>query len=490
MPHTPEQFLPLLARHFSHTFTPLQAEAAARLARFAFSPAERPAFILRGYAGTGKTTLVGAFVRALREAERNVVLLAPTGRAAKVLADHAGGEAYTIHRAIYRQRTFNGDDTRFDLDFNKHRGTVFVVDEASMLSRDKSYDGAFGTGCLLEDLIAFVYAAPRCRLLVVGDTAQLPPVGESGSPALQAEVMARYSLDVMQADLTEVVRQEAASSVLAVATALRNRLEAALPGKPSVSVSRHGEVRHLPGDELIEQLVTDYSDYGTEDVIIVTRTNKRANLYNEGIRRRIFDREELPVRGDLVMVVKNNYFWPAQAAKSLSPGERMPLGFVANGDAAEVVRIANVHEQHGFLFADTTLRFPDYAGFELDCRVLLSTLTSESPSLTRDESTQLYERVLADYADIPSKADRMKHVREDPYYNALQLKYAYAVTCHKAQGGQWQRVYIDQGYVPAETPAAEYIRWLYTAVTRTTDRVFLVNWPQSELTWEAEEPNP
>ena len=264
--------------------------------------------------------------------------------------------------------------------------------------------------------------------------------------------------------------------MLSGATMLRQLLQQGFEGIPPINTDPHGEVRALPGNELIESLVSDYQAFGADDVIVVTRSNKRANIYNNGIRSRIFDREEELTRGDLVMAVKNNYFWTEQYAKTLPRDERMPFDFIANGDTAEVVRIRNVHEQYGFRFADATLRFADYDGYELDCRVLLSTLQSESPSLTRDESTRLYESVLEDYQHIPLKKDRMKALRQDPYYNALQIKYAYAVTCHKAQGGQWARVYVDQGYVPDDALGQPYLRWLYTAFTRTTERVYLVNW--------------
>ena len=278
------------------------------------------------------------------------------------------------------------------------------------------------------------------------------------------------------ADLTEVVRQSSESDVLTGATLIRTLLMQGFEGIPPIHTDRQGEVRALPGNELIESLVSDYQTYGADSVIVVTRSNKRANIYNNGIRSRIFDREEQLTRGDLIMAVKNNYFWTEQYAKTLGKDESMPLSFIANGDTAEVVRIRNVHEQYGFLFADATLRFADYDDFEMDCRVLLSTLQSESPSLTRDESNRLYEQVLADYQHIPLKKDRMKALRQDPYYNALQIKYAYAVTCHKAQGGQWARVYVDQGFVPDDVSWSSYLRWLYTAFTRTTERVYLVNW--------------
>lgn len=480
---SPEEILPLLCTEFGFPFTPDQERAAFLLSRFVCTQRDRAACLLRGYAGTGKTSLVGALVKVMRRLHREVVLLAPTGRAAKVFARHAGTAAFTIHRAIYRQETFQGENTRFSLGFNKLRHALFIVDEASMISIGTgSYmDTPFGSGELMDDLISYVYSGEGCRLLLVGDTAQLPPVGEEESPALQPEVLARYGLLVGAADLTQVVRQQRESDVLAGATLLRNLLHEGFEGVPPIHTDPRGEVRVMPGNELIESLEGDYHQFGTDNVIVVTRSNKRANVYNQGIRARIFDREEELSRGDLVMAVKNNYFWIEQLAAQLGKDERLPMSFLANGDAAEVVRIRNVHEQYGFRFADATLRFADYDDFELDCRVLLSTLQSESPSLTREESNRLYEAVLADYAHIPLKKERMKAIRQDAYYNAVQLKYAYAVTCHKAQGGQWARVYVDQGYVPEDAGGASYLRWLYTAFTRTTERVYLVNWPATAL---------
>lgn len=474
-----DEILKLIAQQFAFPFTPSQQQAALLLAHFVTTPKAYAACILRGYAGTGKTSLVGALVKVMHLLKRDVVLLAPTGRAAKVFSHHAGMPAYTIHRVIYRQESFQGEGTRFSLGYNKLRNALFVVDEASMISSGigvMSTDTVFGTGELMDDLIQYVYSGTGCKLLLVGDTAQLPPVGEEDSPALCDEVLRRYGLLVGSASLTEVVRQSSESDVLSGATLLRQLLTEGFEGIPPIHTDAHGEVRALPGNELIESLVGDYQEYGADNVIVVTRSNKRANIYNNGIRSRIFDREDEITRGDLVMAVKNNYYWTEQCAKSLPKDEKMPFNFIANGDTAEVVRIRNVHEQYGFRFADATLRFADYDDFEMDCRLLLSTLQSESPSLTREESNQLYERVLEDYMHIPLKKDRMKALREDPYYNALQIKYAYAVTCHKAQGGQWARVYVDQGFVPADATGASYLRWLYTAFTRTTERVYLVNW--------------
>ena len=474
-----DEILQLISQQFGYPFTPSQQQAATLLSHFVTTPRADAACILRGYAGTGKTSLVGALVKVMRMLKRDVVLLAPTGRAAKVFSHHAGTAAYTIHRVIYRQQTFQGEGTRFSLGFNKLRHALFVVDEASMISSGSGGLGTnalFGTGELMDDLIRYVYSGEGCRLLLVGDTAQLPPVGEEESPALCDDVLKGYGLLVGSASLTEVVHQSKDSDVLSGATLLRTLLTEGFEGIPPIHTDAHGEVRALPGNELIESLVGDYQEYGADNVIVVTRSNKRANIYNNGIRSRIFDREDEITRGDLVMAVKNNYYWTEQCARQLPKDEVMPFNFIANGDTAEVVRIRNVHEQYGFRFADATLRFADYDDFELDCRVLLSTLQSESPSLTHEESNALYERVLEDYMHIPLKKDRMKALRQDSYYNALQIKYAYAVTCHKAQGGQWARVYVDQGYVPDDATGASYLRWLYTAFTRTTERVYLVNW--------------
>ncbi len=489
----------LIAEEFPHPFTPHQAEAVAALAAFVVSPEQQAAFVLRGYAGTGKTSLVGALVRTLKKLHREVVLMAPTGRAAKVFSSHAEEAAYTLHKTIYRQQTFKGEGTRFSLGYNKLQHALFVVDEASMLGLGSG--SIFGTGLLIDDLVHYVYDGEGCKLLFVGDTAQLPPVGETESPALSADFLRSMGLRVFEASLTEVVRQSSASGVLVGATRLRQMLAEGFEGWPRIGGVQEGdpqppgepvpEVRFLPGSELIEALVSAYADCGTKDTIVVTRSNKRANVYNAGIRARIFDREDILTRGDIVMAVKNNYYWTTlanrQNANTVEDGNALPqvadsasMAFIANGDTAEVLRLRNIHEMHGFNFADATLRFPDYDDTEIECRVLLTTLTSDSPSLTAEESCRLYESVLADYADISTQKERMKQLREDPYYNALQIKYAYAVTCHKAQGGQWERVFVDQGYITEENLSSDYLRWLYTAFTRTTDRLYLVNWPKEQ----------
>ncbi len=470
----------ILRAEFPHEPTDQQTAAMLALARFVMTPRPRPAFVLRGYAGTGKTSLVAALVRALKRIGRLPVLLAPTGRAAKVFSLYAGAAAFTIHKAIYRQESFNGEDTRFALGFNKLREAVFIVDEASMISGRAAAGSLFGTGCLLDDLVRYVYEGENCRLLLVGDTAQLPPVGEEVSPALDGDAMARFGLHVAGVELSEVVRQAAESGVLWNATRLRRLVGAGGADFPRIRTEGFADVRVVPGDELIEELVSAYGYGGTDDTIVVTRSNRRAVVYNNGIRARIFDREGELTRGDLVMAVKNNYYWAEQAAAALPKGERLPFDFIANGDIAEVVRLRNVHEMHGFRFADATLRWPDYDGYELTCRVVLDTLQSEAPAMTADERDRLFEAVNADYAHIRNRRERMKQLRQDPYYNALQIKYAYAVTCHKAQGGQWSRVFVDQGYLGNTLPDDAYLRWLYTAFTRTSDRLYLVNWPRGQ----------
>lgn len=479
-----QQLETFLQKEFGMPMTDGQRTVAVALARFAADSADEDrCFLLHGYAGTGKTSLVGALVRVLRRLRRETVLLAPTGRAAKVFSEHAGVPASTIHRRIYRQKTFDGEGTRFALGYNKLRHALFIVDEASMIAMDAG-GSLFGSGLLLDDLVRYVYEGEGCRLLLVGDTAQLPPVSESESPALCPDVLRGYGLRLQTATLTEVVRQSDGSDVLANATALRNLLDAGSQTLPALTAADSGEVRRLVGGDLIEALEESYLRNGTTDTIVVTRSNKLANRYNQGIRSRVFDRDDRIGRGDLVMAVKNNYFWTERLARERKADEAdaaLPMDFIANGDTAVVEHIRGEHEMHGFTFADATLRFPDYDDFELECRVLLDTLESESPSLRPEESQRLYESVLADYAHLPSKRERLKRVREDGYYNAVQLKFAYAVTCHKAQGGQWSHVYVDQGWLPPDTDVRSYLRWLYTALTRATERVYLVNWPEPQL---------
>ena len=461
-----------ILQSFGFPPTAEQEHALSVFCQFMLDRDDRVAMILRGSAGTGKTTLAGAIVRAMAALKQKMVLLAPTGRAAKVFSHHAGHAAYTIHRRIYRQRTA-GDLSAFNLNVNLQRDTLYIVDEASMVSNGNGHEPtAFGSGCLLDDLMQYVYSADQnCRLLLIGDPAQLPPVGEEASPALMATVPRGYGMKVYEADLSEVLRQAQASGILYNATMIRNMVTTL----PRIRLHGFADICRVPGDELIETLATSYSRAGQDDTIVITRSNKRANIYNQGIRNTVLDREEELCRGDQLMIVKNNY--------NLPPSEetKKTLTFLANGDIAIVQRVRNIHELYGFRFAEVTLQFPDYDDYELTSTILLDTLTSESPSLTREQQQQLYDRVMEDYADIPLKQDRLKKLKQDRYYNALQVKFAYAVTCHKAQGGQWAHVYVDQGYMTDDMLTSDYIHWLYTAFTRATDRLFLVNWPKTQL---------
>ncbi len=449
-----------------------QEQAIQVFADFMTDAGSRVCMVLRGSAGTGKTTLAGAIVRGLASLKQKMVLLAPTGRAAKVFSLYAGSPAYTIHRRIYRQRTA-GDLSSFNLNVNLQRDTLYIIDEASMIANQGYGDSMFGSGCLLDDLMEFVYGADNnCRMLLIGDRAQLPPVGEEDSPALMTPVLRAYGMKVYEADLNAVLRQSQESGILYNATSIRNL---PMEGRvPQIQFADFDDIQMVPGDELIESLNTSYSRVGEDETIVITRSNKRANIYNQGIRSTVLGCEDELCRGDRLMIVKNNYSY------SLGGLEGVEGTFIANGDVAVVQRVRNIHEQHGFRFAEVTLQFPDYDDCELTATVLLDTLTSESPSLTREQQQQLYDRVMEDYADIPLKSDRIKKLKADPYYNALQVKFAYAVTCHKAQGGQWAHVYIDQGYMTDDMLTPEYYHWLYTAFTRATERLLLVNWPKTQ----------
>lgn len=423
-------------------------------------------FILNGYAGTGKTTLIGAFVRALKEMGMKPVLLAPTGRAAKVMARYTGEKAHTIHKTIYRQKTASSFEAGFSLDYNRLQDACFIVDEASMLSDRAGDSGMFGSGSVLDDLVTFVRSGARCRLMIVGDNAQLPPVGHSSSPALDVHKMERYG-PIEYASLDEVVRQGERSGILYNATLVRSMLEAGIY-EPPLLVTEFPDVEAIDGGEFMDKLEECYSRYGREECIVITRSNKRANRFNEGIRQRVLYAEEEIGAGDMLMVVKNNYHFAEKQ-------EDYPMDFLANGDIARLVRIRRYEEQYGFRFAHAQLAFADYDDAELDCMILLDTLGSESPSLTPAQGLQLYNAVSEDYQEIRSKAKRYKEVRENPYYNAVQVKFSYAVTCHKAQGGQWRAVFVDRMLFGEETMNLDRMRWLYTALTRATDKLYLVN---------------
>lgn len=462
-----------IKKNFQFQPTSEQEEAIEMLSEFLLSQASEEIFILRGYAGTGKTSLVGALVKTMNTLKQKSILMAPTGRAAKVFSLYAGHPAFTIHKKIYRQKVFSNELTNFSLNDNLHQHTLFIVDEASMIANDGLSGSVFGSGRLLDDLIRYVYSGTGCRLLLMGDTAQLPPVGEEESPALSAAALKGYGLHVMEMNLTQVVRQLSDSGILWNATSLRRLIvRNEMTGLPKIKFSCFADIRNLPGNELIEAIEEAYGKYGMEETMVICRSNKRANLYNNGIRNRILYREEELSSGDLLMVAKNNYYWSEQNKE---------IDFIANGDIAVVRRVRHTREMYGFRFAEALLVFPDYDHCEIEATLLLDTLHADSPALSKADNDRLFYTVLEDYADVPLKQDRMKKMKADPHYNALQVKYAYSVTCHKAQGGQWKAVFLDQGYVTEENLTPDYFRWLYTAFTRATETLYLVNWPTEQV---------
>ena len=449
-----------------------QEQALNVFTQFMTDRSDQVVMILRGSAGTGKTTLAGAIVRAMVALKQKLILLAPTGRAAKVFSLNSGHAAYTIHRRIYRQKSA-GDLSSFNLNDNLNRDTLFIVDEASMIANLGLGEMAFGSGCLLDDLMQFVYQGQNCRLLLIGDRAQLPPVGEEESPALSAHVLRGYGMRVYEADLNQVLRQGEDSGILWNATMIRNLWsdEVGMVSLPKIRFQGFSDIQVVMGDELVETLSSSYYHAGMDETIVITRSNKRTNIYNQGIRNMVLDRDEELCRGDLLMIVKNNYFW-TEGSKEIP--------FIANGDRAVVQRVRHAHEIYGFRFAEVTMTLPDYDEYELTATVCLDTLTSEAPALTREQQEQLFNAVMEDYADITVKTERIKKLKSDRYYNALQVKFAYAVTCHKAQGGQWAHVYLDQGYMTDDMLTPDYIHWLYTAFTRATEKLYLVNWPSAQ----------
>ena len=523
-----QEFIDEVVREFGFTPTHDQLNALETFARFLADREQNCVMVMRGSAGTGKTSLAGAMVRTFTRLGQKLLLMAPTGRAAKVFAVNSGHTAFTIHRKIYREKSYSGIGGQFNLNDNMHKNTLFMIDEASMIGRGGGMTSDFGTGDLLSDLVQFVYNGQNCRMLLVGDCAQLPPVGEEEAPALHAEVLEAMGLKVYECDLREVLRQSQDSGILVNATYIRSltpgpsprrgevqlesdsglidsnmgesRLNSSLSprrgeillqsdsgldssefscdnllkvGLPRIRFKGFADIVMVPGDELVERISSSYADVGMDETMVVTRSNKRANVYNQGIRATVLDREDELCTGDLLMVVKNKYLDKPQ-------GDHGQLAFIANGDRVKVQRVRNIRELFGFRFADVWLQFPDYDDFEMQQTVVLDTLTTEAPALTHEQQEQLYEAVMEDYADIPLKRDRMAKLKQDEYFNALQIKYAYAVTCHKAQGGQWAHVYIDQGYMTDDMLTPDYIHWLYTAFTRATEKLFLVNWPKAQ----------
>ena len=476
-----------ILQQFGFPPTQEQANALDVFARFLTDRNPQVVMILRGSAGTGKTSLSGAIVRTLQSIRQKVMLLAPTGRAAKVFSLNSGTPAYTIHRRIYREKSFSGVDGQFNLNDNLFTDTLFMVDEASMVANMGLGGMNFGSGCLLDDLVHFVYQGRNDRLMLIGDKAQLPPVGEEESPALNAAMLQGYGLTVYECDLNEVLRQSEQSGILYNATMIRQMItHDDITQLPKIRFTGFSDIKPMPGAELIEAFADSYHHVGLDDTIVVTRSNKRANIFNQGIRNMVLDREEELSQGDILMIVKNNYYWMEEERKKMKekdnqvPSNEIPA-FLANGDRAKVLKVRRRIDLYGFRFATLLLQVPDYGNYELEATVLLDTLTSEAPALTHEQQEQLFHQIEEDYQDVPLKADRMKAIRQDQFYNALQVKFAYAVTCHKAQGGQWAHVYVDQGYMTDDMLTPDYIHWLYTAFTRATEMLYLVNWPETQI---------
>ncbi|EEI90356.1 hypothetical protein HMPREF0765_3943 [Sphingobacterium spiritivorum ATCC 33300] len=462
----------LLIQNFHWPPTPQQKTAFSLLDEFLSTFDRQQVFILKGYAGTGKTAIISSVVKTLPQLRKKSVLLAPTGRAAKVMSYYSGRKAFTIHKKIYRKKTSIAFNMDFGLAENLHEDTLFIVDEASMISNESV--NIFSKS-LLHDLIRYVQSGKNCSLMFVGDTAQLPPVGLLQSPSLDAEYLRdEFYLHTFGFELTDVVRQAKSSGILFNATKIRQEIKIEEEKNdypfPQFVTKGFGDIFQMTGEKLVEGLHYAYDKFGLENTLVVCRSNKSANLYNQNIRNRILFRDEELTGGDLIMVVRNNYYWLTEN------NEQNKSGFIANGDMAEVRKVGNIHEQHGFRFADVTLEFS--ASEEDDpvtCRVILDSLYSDSPNLPYEQQQQLYEAIAKDYEDIFSKKDRMEAIKKDPYYNALQIKFAYAITCHKAQGGQWEAVFVDQGYMNDDMLTTEFLRWLYTALTRATKELFLVN---------------
>lgn len=464
MDSPPSEILAKLRENFPFDLTKDQDSALVKMSGYLPSPTKDEVMILKGYAGTGKTTLIRTLVNSLPTLDMKVVLLAPTGRAAKVMAHYAKTRAFTIHKAIYIPRR-----SEFGLSFvlrpNRATNTLFVVDEASMIS-DSSMDSRMTGGSLLEDLLRFVDMGKGNKLLFIGDVAQLPPVHYDQSPALNPNILRGYGKDVIVAELKQVMRQAEESGVLRNATYLRS-VQSDIP--KVIQLEENQEVHRLFDGYMIEEALNKANNDGVDDVVVITRSNKRANLYNRQIRSRVHWQEDRIASGDYLMIVKNNYFWLPDSHKA---------GFLANGDVVEVLQIRNEMSIHGLTFVDVTLRLPDYPDEEpFESKIILDVLDEDGPSLNREKSEVLYLGVQADYADEPTKAKRMEKVKNDPFLNALQVKFSYAVTGHKAQGGQWKHVFIEHPWLPEDEIDLEYLRWLYTAFTRSTDQVYLLGFP-------------
>jgi exodeoxyribonuclease V len=464
----------LLHENFVHEPTSGQSEFLKLAAEFMLDREERNLLVLKGYAGTGKTSVVKAIVDVLDKYDHGYVLLAPTGRSAKVLSRYSSRAAFTVHKKIYRLRAGADGAMHLMLMQNIHKNTLFIVDEASMIQNNSADTAGFFSGRpLLDDLMDYVFNGNNCKLILIGDTAQLPPVGMDISPALDIKYLtSSFGIKVRNFELTEVVRQESSSGVLANATSMRKQINSFLNNKDQwPKLKAFPDVVFVDGTALEDAIYQAYADYGEEETIIICRSNKRANIFNAQIRARILGRDSELTGGDKMMVVKNNYFWLPETSSA---------AFIANGEMLEIQRVKTVQELYDFRFAEATVRLVDYPDeLTFEVMLLLDTIESENPALSNTESKKLYENILEDYQDIPEKRKQMVKVKEDKHYNALQVKFAYAVTCHKSQGGQWKAVFVDVGYVSEKNSDREFLRWLYTAMTRATEKLFLINIPES-----------
>ena len=460
-------FYSLLKSKFPFEPTSKQDQVLMQLSQFIFDKSSNHIYLLKGYAGTGKTSIIGTIVSNLLQAKKSTVLLAPTGRAAKVISNYSKKEAFTIHKKIYFPKKEKGGGVKFVMQPNKHRNTIFIVDEASMIPDVPSDSKLFENGSLLDDLMQYVYSGHQCKLLLIGDMAQLPPVKSDLSPALDAgKLSLNYNKDVSGLELDEVVRQEQDSGILDNATELRAVLETEIFESFKFNVGPYKDiVRLVDGHEIMDAINDAYHNEGYEETAIIVRSNKRANLYNKQIRERILFNESELSAGDYLMVVKNNYFWIKPTSEA---------GFIANGDIIEVLEIFSIKELYGFKFAEVKVKMVDYPRMRpFETVLLLDTINAESASLSYEESNRLYQEVAKDYANESSNYKRFLGVKNNKYFNALQVKFSYAITCHKSQGGQWNTIFIEQPYLPNGMDK-DYIRWLYTAVTRAKEKLYLI----------------
>lgn len=461
-------FYRILQQKFPFSPTVKQDIFFQLMADFATNGKTNEIFVLKGYAGTGKTSVIATLVNSLSDIRFKSVQLAPTGRAAKVIAQYSGRAAFTIHKKIYFPKKNSGGGMSFTLQPNKHKDTLFIVDEASMISDAPAESRLYENGSLLDDLISYVYSGANCKLVLLGDSAQLPPVNASDSPALNIDLLGlHYQKRVVHIELDEVMRQEEDSGILYNATQLRDQLFEEFFEEFRFQIKDFPDVIRLSdGYDIQDAIHSSYSQYSIEDTAFIVRSNKRANLYNQQIRSRILDKESQIATGDYLMIVKNNYFWLTETDQA---------GFMANGDIIEVMQVFGIKELYEFTFAQVKIRMVDYPEQRpIETVLLLDTLNSESPALSYDDANRLYEEVLKDYQDEPSKYKKMQKLKENEYFNALQVKFAYAMTCHKSQGGQWANVFIEQPYLPEGILDSDYFRWLYTAVTRAREKLYLI----------------